>query len=201
MDYIKIGNFIMNERKKKKWTQEKLASKLFVSEKTISKWENGKGIPDTTILPKICEVFGCSLNEILNGERLSNENYINKAEEKLLELQRTKEICDKRLLSMEIVIGMLSVIELVSLTFLASFIDMETWLRISLIVVGFVVAVVGIGFALRIEQVAGFYVCKKCNHKYVPSYKQVFLAMHMNRTRYMKCPHCNQKSWHKKVIK
>ena len=98
MDFIKIGKFIMNERKAKNLTQSKLAKMLFVSEKTISKWENGNGVPDTTILPKLCEIFDFSLNELLNGERISKDNYINKAEEKLLEFQKLKEENDKKLL-------------------------------------------------------------------------------------------------------
>ncbi|MBQ8762209.1 MAG: helix-turn-helix domain-containing protein [Clostridia bacterium] len=201
MDYNKIGNFIMAERKAKKLTQAKLAEKLFVSEKTISKWENGHGIPDTNSLPKLCEIFEISLNELLNGERFSDESYINKAEEKLLDLQKIKEDGDKRLLSMEIVIGFLSITILLSLTLIAKFIEMENWIKIVLIVFGSVVAMIGIGFALKIEQVAGYYVCKKCNHKYIPTYKQVFWAPHINRTRYLKCPHCKQKSWNKKVVK
>ena len=201
MDYNKIGNLIMSERKAKKLTQAKLAEKLFVSEKTISKWENGNGIPDTNSLPKLCEIFEISINELLNGERISTNNYKDKAEERLLELQKIKEIGDKRLLSMEIVIGILSMIILLSLTFLASFLEMQIGLRIFLIVFGFIVAIIGIGFAIKIEQVAGYYVCKKCKHKYVPSYSQVLWAPHINRTRYMKCPHCEQKSWNKKVIK
>ncbi|MBQ9786320.1 MAG: helix-turn-helix domain-containing protein [Clostridia bacterium] len=201
MDYNKIGNFIMAERKAKKLTQAKLAEKLFVSEKTISKWENGNGIPDTNSLTKLCEIFEISLNELLNGERFSDESYINKAEEKLLDLQKIKEDGDKRLLSMEIVIGFLSITILLSLTLIAKFIEMENWIKIVLIVFGSVVAMIGIGFALKIEQVAGYYVCKKCNHKYIPTYKQVFWAPHINRTRYLKCPHCKQKSWNKKVVK
>ena len=201
MDYNKIGNFIMIERKAKKLTQAKLAEKLFVSEKTISKWENGNGVPDTNILPKLCEIFDVSINELLNGERFSRDSYINKAEEKLLELQKVKEEGDKKLLSMEIVIGVLSLIILLSLTFIASFLEMETWLRVLIVTFAFVTAIIGVGFALKIEQIAGYYVCKKCNHKYVPSYRQVFFAPHINRTRYMKCPHCKQRCWHKKVIK
>ena len=91
MDYNKIGEFIATERKTKKLTQAKLGELVFVSEKTISKWENGNGIPDTNSLVKLCEVFEVSLNELLNGGRMSKEEYKNKAEEELLKLQKEKE--------------------------------------------------------------------------------------------------------------
>ena len=74
MDYNKIGKFISEQRRAKKLTQAKLAEKLFVSEKTISKWENGNGIPDTNSLPKLCEIFDVNLNELLSGERIVMEN-------------------------------------------------------------------------------------------------------------------------------
>lgn len=201
MDFDKIGKFIAVERKAKRLTQAKLAEKLFVSEKTISKWEKGKSVPDTSVLPKMCEIFQVSINELLNGERISTNNYMNKAEQTIFELQAVKEEKDRLLLSMEIVIGVLSTIILLSFTLLASLLVMEDWLRIVLIVVGFIIGIVGVGFALKIEQAAGYYVCKKCCHKYVPTYKQVFFAMHNGRTRYMKCPKCKQKSWNRKVIK
>lgn len=201
MDYNKIGEFIAAERKAKKLTQAKLAEKLFISEKTVSKWENGNGIPDTTLLPRLCEIFEISINELLNGQRLSSENYAKKADEKMLELQKIKEDGDKKLLTMEIVIGVLSVIILLSLTFIAAFLQMETWLKISLIAFGFIVCMIGVSFALKIEQVAGYYECAKCGNKHVPKYSQVYFAMHVNRTRYMKCPKCNKWSWQKKVIK
>ena len=200
MDYNKIGNFISSERKKRKLTQAKLAEKLYVSEKTISKWENANGVPDTNSLLKLSEIFEISINELLNGERISQDNYINKAEEKLLELQIKNTEKDKILLSMEIVIGVLSILILLSLTFVASFLQMQTWLRISLIIFSFIVAIIGILFALKIEQIAGYYVCKKCNHKYIPKYSQVLWATHINRTRHMKCPNCEHRTWHKKVI-
>ena len=119
----------------------------------------------------------------------------------MVELQKSKELGDKRLLALEIVIGVLSIIILLSFDLIAAFIPMQTWQRIVLIVFGFILALVGIGFALKIEQVAGYYVCDKCKHKYVPTYSQVLWSAHINRTRYMKCPHCKQKSWNKKVIK
>ena len=127
-------------------------------------------------------------------------NYNEKAEQNLLEMKKQKEEADKRLLAMEIVIGILSLIILLSLTFVASFFEMENWIRIVLIISGFISAMIGILFALKIEQVAGYYECRKCHHKYVPTYSKVLWAMHINRTRYMKCPECGKKSWNKKVV-
>ena len=200
MDYSKIGKFIAAERKAKKLTQKKLADFLYVSEKTISKWETGNGVPDTNSLQKLCEILDVSINELLNGEKLSNDQYVNKAEKQILNLQHAKSQADKHLLTMEIVIGVLSIILMLSLTMVAALLEMQNWQRLVLIIVGVVPALVGVGFALKIEQVAGFYICKHCGYKYVPSYQQVLWAMHINRTRYMKCPHCHKYSWHKKVI-
>ena len=204
MDYNKIGNFIAVERKAKKLTQAKLAEKLFISEKTVSKWENGNGIPDTNSLPKLCRIFNVSLNELLNGERIKEEGYMNKAEQKLLELQKEKEQSDKRLLVSEIVLGSITTISflIILLTSLYGIFELKVYvLPIIMIIVGLAIFLTGVSFCLYIEQKAGYYVCKKCNHKYVPTFKQVFFAMHAGRTRYMKCPNCNQKSWNKKVIK
>lgn len=67
-------------------------------------------------------------------------------------------------------------------------------------IAGLVPFVVGVTYAIKIEQIAGYYECQHCKHKYVPTYAQVFFAMHSGRTRYMKCPACGQKSWQRKVI-
>jgi len=204
MDYNKIGKFIISERKAKNLTQAKLAEKLFVSEKTVSKWENGNGIPDTNTLPKLCEIFDVSLNELLSGERLSTENYVTKAEDKLLESQKLKEESDKRLLLSEIIIGILATLLVLTFIFVAIYVIYtlkKYFLGILLFVVGFIIFIVSCAFCLYIEQKAGFYRCEKCNNKYVPTFNQILWAPHMGRTRYMKCPRCNKKSWNKKIIK
>ena len=84
---------------------------------------------------------------------------------------------------------------------LAALLDIEDWLRGLMIGLGFLFAVPGFLVAVKLEQVAGYYECKKCGYKYVPTYKGVIGAMHMGRTRYLNCPNCNEKSWQKKVIK
>ena len=200
MDQVKIGKFIAEQRKKNNLTQMQLAEKLNITDRAISKWETGRAMPDSGIMLELCNELKITVNELLSGEMIKMENYDKKAEELLLDMQKQKEEVDKRLLSMEIVIGVLSIIILLSLTFVASFIEMADWIRILLIVIGFIPCMIGVMFALKIEQVAGYYECGKCHHKYIPTYSSVLWAMHVNRTRYMKCPECNQRSWNKKVI-
>ena len=65
-------------------------------------------------------------------------------------------------------------------------------------VVGFIIFIIGIHFCLLIEKDAGFYECKHCGCKHIPTYKQVLWSMHSGRTRFIKCPKCNKKSWQKK---
>lgn len=73
MDNKKIGLFIAQERKAKQLTQVDFAEKLCVSAKTVSKWENGNGLPHTDLLLNICSILDITLNELLCGERLSQE--------------------------------------------------------------------------------------------------------------------------------
>ena len=89
---------------------------------------------------------------------------------------------------------------MLTLTVIASYVQIEEWLRILLILIGLAPILIACPFMLKIEQVAGYYECKKCGHRYVPTFKAVNLAMHMGRTRYLKCPGCGKKSWQKKVI-
>ncbi len=131
------------------------------------------------------------------------ENYNEQMEKSLIEMVRQKEQSDKRLLTMEIVIGLTSTIFLfamlaVGIVFMT--LEKPIWAFILPVAVGFVQFIICMAFALRIEQVAGYYECRECGHRYVPSYKSVNLAMHMGRTRYMKCPKCGKKSWQKKVL-
>lgn len=200
MDQIKIGKFIAACRKKKNLTQMQLAEKLNITDRAVSKWERGKAMPDSSIMLALCDVLNISVNDLLCGEVVTVENYNRELENNLLEMIRQKEQADKHLLALEWVIGIMTVVILLSLVGVASYVQMETGLRIMLIVLGFILFFVGAFFALRIEQVAGYYECGKCGHRYVPTYKTVNLAMHVGRTRYMRCPECGQRSWQKKKL-
>jgi hypothetical protein len=128
------------------------------------------------------------------------DNCNKELENNLLEMIKQKELSDKRLLSAEVLIGITATVILFALILLAAVVQMPTGLRITLIVLGFVLFLAGCFYALQIEQVAGYYICKECGHRYVPTYKAVAMAPHMGRTRYMRCPQCEKKSWQKKVI-
>lgn len=123
-----------------------------------------------------------------------------KLESKLLEITRQKEQADRLLLSVEIVLGVMSLVILIAFALAAAVVTMPTWLKILLVASGLVLFFVGATFALKIEQFAGFYKCAKCQHMYVPTFKQVFFAAHISRTRFMKCPKCKQWSWNRKVL-
>lgn len=200
VDQIKIGKFIAECRKNKELTQMQLAEKLNITDKAISKWERGLSLPDSSIMLELCDILGITVNDLLSGEVITMENYNKELEKNLLEVIKEKQDADKRLLSLEFFIGPTVSVIFIALIFIASFVEMEDWLRIVLIVMGVVPFVMGIGYAIKIEQTAGYYECAECGHKYVPSYKSVFMSAHWGRTRRMRCPKCNKKTWQKKVL-
>lgn len=200
MDQIKIGKFIAERRKKKNLTQMQLAEKLCITDRAISKWENGKGMPDSSLMLNLCDALEISVNELLSGEMIDMKEYDQKAEQQLLEMVKEREKKDKELLHIEVFIGLLVTIILLSCVFVACFIQLKAWMRIVLISAGFIPFIIGVAYAVRLEQIAGFYKCQHCQNKYVPTYSQVFFAIHSGRTRYMRCPECGKKSWQKKII-
>lgn len=201
MDQIKIGKFIALRRKAKNMTQMQLAEKMGVSDRAVSKWETGRSMPDPSIMLELCNELGITVNDLLCGEVVTMENYKEQYEKNLVDMAQQKEQSDRSMLRLEMVIGCLSVFILLSLSLVAAYVRMENWLRILMVVGGFVACMIGLCWAIRIEQVAGYYECGKCHHKHVPTYTATLFSMHINRTRYLKCPACSQYSWNKKVLK
>lgn len=117
------------------------------------------------------------------------------------ELEKIIEEKDKFLLSAENVIGFSSTIAFLSSIYAGFSGEFSKTVSAIFIVSGTTILVTGVSFALKIEQKAGYYKCAICDHSYVPkSYKRVFLAPHLGRTRYMKCESCEKYSWDKKVL-
>ena len=97
MDQIKIGKFIADIRKELHLTQKQLAEELNISDKTVSKWECGKGMPEVSLMLPLCNALKINVNELLSGEKLSDNNYHEKAEENVMNLIREKEESKKKI--------------------------------------------------------------------------------------------------------
>ena len=200
MNQIKIGKFIQEKRKEKNITQSELAEKLNITDRAISKWENGKCMPDVGIMQELCEILNITINDLFSGEVVNMKDTEKKLEENLLEMTRLKEEKDRQLLSLEIFIGVISSVIFVGSVLIVGWLELSKLPATIIITISSILFLVGMGLALRIEQTAGYYECKNCHHKYVPTYQSILWAQHICRTRKMKCPKCNKKTWHKKVI-
>ncbi len=200
MDQVKIGKFIAECRKKVNLTQAQLAEKLNITDRAISKWETGKSLPDSSIMLLLCDILKITVNDLLSGEVVSMEHYNREMENKLIESIKQKEKSDKRLLQIEIVMGIVCLIPLIGAAILVSFVPFEEHIAAFIVIASLIPLLVAMPFAIKIEQKAGYYKCKKCGHLHIPSYGSVFWAMHSGRTRYMKCPACGERSWQKKVL-
>ena len=201
MDQVQIGKFIAQRRRDVGLTQMQLAEKLDITDRAVSKWETGRSLPDSAIMLELCDVLKITVNDLLCGEVVTMENYNKELENNLLEMVKEKEQADRRLLKMEVLIGILSCIVMFVPIFIGALVPIEKdWVRLIIVLSGLIPGVIGFLVALKLEQVAGFYECQKCGHRYVPTYKAVNLAMHMGRTRYMQCPKCGEKSWQQKRI-
>mgnify|MGYP000490155303 CR=1 FL=1 len=76
MNQEKIGKFIAYCRKEKNMTQEELAQKLHLTDKAISKWENGRGLPDLSLIKDVSDILGVTVNELLTGEKLDSKEEV-----------------------------------------------------------------------------------------------------------------------------
>lgn len=201
MDLLKVGKFISEKRKEKNLTQLELAQKLCISEKTVSKWECGKGFPDTSLILPLCEVLGLNANELLSGKTFKDDKeYKEIAEHNLVELKNISQRLTKNLLNLEYFIIAEIILILLITCCIVSYISLPLIWKFVIMTLAILNTLIGYIFSIQIETKVGFYKCEHCKHKYIPTYKSVLWAMHMGRTRYLKCPKCNKTSWQKKVI-
>ncbi|MBR2294790.1 MAG: helix-turn-helix transcriptional regulator [Clostridiales bacterium] len=200
MDQIKIGRFIASCRKEQGLTQANIAEKLGISDRAVSKWETGKSLPDSGIMLELCELLKINVNELLSGERIMAESYNRKVEENIIALRQEIEEKNRQMLQLEYLVSIPGIVAGLAMCFVASFAEMPTWLRLTIIIFALLMILTVAFVAVGIEQKAGYYECQECHHRYVPTYWQTNLAMHRGRTRYMKCPKCGRSSWQRKVL-
>ena len=201
MDQVKIGKFIAECRKTKNLTQMQLAERLNITDRAVSKWENGKSMPDTSIILELCEVLKISVNELLSGEKIDMENNNQINEQLLLDMAKELEKKNKTIWNAMWTIMTVSIIGLIGgLAIIAFLMPEGPWMLVAILALC-VVFLIPCFYALKLEVSVGAYKCKNCGHEIVPTYSEALNAMHMGTTRYLKCPKCNKRTWCKKVFK
>lgn len=191
MDQIKIGKFIAERRKLQNLTQRQLADALAISDKTVSKWERGRGLPEISLMLPLCNALNITVNDLLSGEKVSEVDYQKKAEENMMNLVKENEENKKRM-ALSVVCGVITIIAVCSLVVIASYIEMPTVARIGLIAFALATAVVGIGAAAMLEIKAGYYECPHCKSLFVPTMSEYVKGYHTLTKRKLKCHECGK---------
>ena len=199
MDQIKIGGFIAEERKRKGYTQKILSEKLGISDKTISKWERGNGFPEVSLLIPLCSELDITVNELLSGERVSEEQYRKKAEENMVNLVKEAQENKKKII-LSVMVGILTILAAVPLFMVAGMFDMRTGVRITFIVIGIVVLIIGIAVACIMDREAGAFECPECHERFIPDMKSYIMAAHTLTKRKLTCTKCGAHRYCKKVL-
>ena len=199
MDQIKIGRFIAAVRKEKSLTQRELAERLQISDKTVSKWETGNGLPEVSLMLPLCGLLEISVNELLSGERLDETKYHEKAEENMMNLMREKEEAKKKII-LAVVVALISLLAGLTLILLTEYLEMSVALKGVLIGIGVLVLLTGIAVACVLEKDAGVYECPHCGEHFVPTMKAYIIGAHTITRRRLKCPNCGKKSYCKKRL-
>lgn len=196
---MKTGRFIAEERKRKGYTQRRLAELLDISDKTVSKWETGKGFPEVSLLLPLCGELGVSVNELLTGERIPTEDYQRRAEENMVDLVREAQENKKKIILSALVAGM-ALLGATPLFIISGALEMEVWLRWVLIGIGIVILAMGIAVACILDQGAGAFECPACGERFVPDMRAYVMGAHTITRRKLRCPKCGEKHYCKKVM-
>lgn len=199
MDQVKIGKFIQEIRKEQSLTQRELAEKLNISDKTISKWETGNGLPDVSLMLPLCELLHISVNELLSGKKLDEKQYFEKAEENIMDLLKERADAKKKII-LSLLIMLMALISAVTFVVLASYLEMPIWLRVFLIAIAVVIIAISIGVACVLDREAGVYECKNCGERFVPNMSAYFFSPHTITRRWLKCPKCGKRTSCKKHL-
>lgn len=142
MDQEKIGKFIASCRRKKNITQQELAEKLGVSDRTIGNWENGRNMPDLSLFKPLCNELDITLNDLMSGEKVNEKEYQEKLEENII---NTINYTNKKIKNRNNLIGLILIIfgVLISITAVAIFPSESSWGSIYS-VFGAIVSLVGV---------------------------------------------------------
>ena len=201
MDHIKVGQFIAECRKKKDLTQAQLAEKLNITDRAISKWENGKAMPDSALMLDLCDILGITVNELLYGEESNQEQRNNHLDELIFQMAKNEERYHKRLRHSACVIVATSLVALICLISLISLLIPECGFQDFMIIMSVILFIIPCIIALKFQVETGYYECKNCQNMFVPNYKEIVALMQTPNRRLLKCPECGKWTWCKKLTK
>lgn len=201
MDQIAIGKFIASERKRKGYTQRQLADILEISDKTVSKWERGNGFPEVSLLLPLCNELGITVNELLSGRKVSEEDYQKKAEENMVNMIKEREENKKKAI-LTIIIGVISTVAFITLIMVVCVYTkvIELPVKILLVCIACGIFASGLIVAMEGERTIGYYKCKVCGELFIPTFGEYILGMNMLLIRHLKCHKCGKRTWCKKQL-
>ena len=191
MDQGKTGKFIAENRKAQNLTQKQLADTLGISDKTVSKWECGKGLPEVSPMLPLCSTLRITVNDLLSGEKVSETDYQKKAEENMMDLMRENEENRKKM-ALSVICGSITIIAVCALVALAAYVDLPAAARIGLLLLAGATAAAGIAAAAMLELRAGYYECPHCRALFMPTMGDYVKGCHTLTKRRLTCPTCGR---------
>ena len=201
MDQVRTGRFIAARRKEKGLTQKQLAEKLGISDKTVSKWECGNGFPEVSLLLPLCDELGITVNDLLSAELVPGEAYQEKAENNMVDMIKEREE-NRRHYMLLFALGGVSLLSFLTLLFVACLPTgaISLTLRFIILAIAFLIFAVGLLAVIEGQRKIGYYQCAKCGEAFVPKFWAHMSGFNMISKRHLKCPHCGEKSWCRKVM-
>lgn len=142
MNQEKIGKFILELRKEKHMTQQELADKLGVTDRAISKWENGRGMPDLSLMKPLCDELEITINELISAEKIDTKDYPKKSDENII---NTIDYTNKKIEKKNNMLGLIVIIFgiLIAITAVSIFPSESSWGSIYS-VFGIIVSLIGV---------------------------------------------------------
>ena len=161
---------------------------------------NRNGLPDVSIMKKLCNELDISLSELFIGEYVKDESYELIKEQILLNEFEKERILNKKNLIGEILIGCAFIAVVSTLILFVGFTSIATYLKIILVALALIFIVVGITGLIILDTNIGYFECAKCHERFIPSVKDYTFGLHTLKKRKLTCPKCGKKTWCSKRI-
>lgn len=200
MDQKRIGKFISERRRAQGLTQRQLAEALSISDKTVSKWECGNGMPEVSLMLPLCRALGINVNELLSGERLDGAQYFERAEDNMLGLVRDRTSAKTRVIA-AVVSAAVTVLAALALILVAGFAEVPVGVRLLLVGIAAAVLFSDVAVVVLIAVNTEIYECAACGEKFVPTLRAYICGPHTLKRRRLRCPHCGKKCWDRSHIR